>query len=78
MPIPINAAVDLRHDLDQSGCAYGQVSRERLSHIQDAVDRVENQVVKVEARLTYVLAALALQFVGFFITVVVFMLERAH
>ena len=78
MPVNINAAVDLRNALDHDGCAYGQVSRERLSHIQDAVDRVEAQTNRVEARLTYVLSALALQFVGFFIAVVVYLLQRAH
>jgi len=78
MPVPINAAVDLRNALDHDGCAYGQVSRERLTHIQDGLDRVEAQSSRVEARLTYVLAAIALQFLGFFIAVVVYVLERAH
>lgn len=78
MPVNINAAVDLRNALDHDGCAYGQVSRERLTHIQDGLDRVEAQTARVEARLTYVLSALALQFVGFFIAVVVYLLQRAH
>ena len=64
----------LAHELDQEGCAYGQVSRERLSHIQAAVERVADEVQRVETKLNYVLAAIGLQLFGFVLGVIVFLL----
>ena len=64
----------LAHELDQEGCAYGQVSRERLSHIQAAVERVAGAIERVETKLNYVLAAIGLQLFGFVLGVIVFLL----
>jgi hypothetical protein len=66
-----NTLAGLRHELDHDGCAYGQVSRERLSHVVDAVEGMER-------KLTYILGAVGLQLLGFFIGVVVYLLQRAH
>ena len=77
MPVPINVAT-FRPDLDRDGCAFGQVSRERMTGLQDALDRVEDHVVRVEARLNYVLAAVGLQLAGAFIAAIVFLIERIH
>jgi hypothetical protein len=57
----------LRHELDRDGCAYGQVSRERLSHVMEAVGSVDHKV-------NYVLAAVGLQLVGFVLAVIIFLL----
>ena len=68
----------VRFDFHQPSPDLAITIVERLTHIQDGLDRVEAQSSRVEARLTYVLAAIALQFLGFFIAVVVYVLERAH
>jgi hypothetical protein len=66
-----NTLAGLRRELDHDGCAYGQVSRERLSHVVDAVEGMER-------KLNYILGAVGLQLLGFFIGVVVYLLQRAH
>lgn len=68
--VVMNSVVGLRHELDRDGCAYGQVSRERIAHVMEAVEAVEH-------KLNYVLAAVGLQLVGFFIGVVLFLLNHA-
>ncbi len=62
-----NAMAGLRHELDRDGCAYGQVSRERINHVMVAVEAVEH-------KLNYVLAAVGVQLVGFVFAVLVFLL----
>ena len=62
-----NTVAALRHELDQDGCAFGKVSRERLNHVAEAV-------VAVDAKLNYVLAAVAVQLFGFLLGVVLFFL----
>ena len=57
----------LRHELDREGCAYGQVSRERLAHVMEEVEAVEQ-------KLNYLLAAVGMQLVGFVLSVLVFLL----
>ena len=59
----------LRRELDLEGCAFGQVSRERLSHVGEAVR-------SVDAKLNYVLAAVGLQLFGFLLTVVLYVLAH--
>lgn len=66
-----NSIAGLRRELDHDGCAYGQVSRERLSHVVDAVEGMER-------KLNYILGAVALQLAGFFIGVVMYLVQRAH
>ena len=57
----------LRHELDRDGCAYGQVSRERLTHVVEATEAVEH-------KLNYVLAAIGLQLLSFVFAVLLFLL----
>jgi hypothetical protein len=57
----------LRHELDHDGCAYGQVSRERIAHVIEEVEAVEHKV-------NYMLAAVGLQLVSFAMGVVMFLL----
>ena len=64
-----NTITALRQDLNRDGCAYGQVSRERLTHVAELAQSVEQ-------KLTYVLVAVGLQLVGFFIAVVLLVLNR--
>ena len=63
------AIVSLRHELDLEGCAFGQVSRERLDHVAAAVQ-------SVDAKLNYVLAAVGLQLFGFLLAVVLYFLAH--
>jgi hypothetical protein len=57
----------LRQELDRDGCAYGQVSRERITHLVEATAAVEH-------KLNYVLAAVGLQLLSFVFAVLVFLL----
>ncbi len=59
----------LRRELDLEGCAFGQVSRERLSHVAEAVR-------SVDAKLNYVLAAVGLQLFGFLLAVTLYVLAH--
>ncbi|HVA88254.1 MAG TPA: hypothetical protein VNL71_00285 [Chloroflexota bacterium] len=58
-----------RHELDLEGCAFGQVSRERLNHVAAALQ-------SVDAKLSYVLAAVGLQLFGFLLAVVLYFLAH--
>lgn len=60
---------ELRRELDHDGCAFGQVSRERVAHLADAV-------AALEQKLSYLLVAVSLQLVGFFLGVVLYLLNR--
>ncbi|MGH2346353.1 MAG: hypothetical protein ACRDG4_14095 [Chloroflexota bacterium] len=64
-----NGATALRRELDLEGCAFGQVSRERLSHVAEAVR-------SVDSKLNYVLAAAGLQLFGFLLAVVLYFLAH--
>jgi hypothetical protein len=59
----------VRRELDQDGCAYGQVSRERAAHLAEAVDRVDR-------KLTFILGAIGCQLLAFFFTVVWYALQH--
>jgi hypothetical protein len=61
------SVLGLRHELDHDGCAYGQVSRERLTHVGETVEAVNQKV-------NYVLAAVGLQLVSFVLGVIAFLL----
>ena len=69
MPVARTMMTALRHELDLEGCAFGQVSRERLNHVAAAVQ-------SVDAKLNYVLAAVALQLFGFLLAVVLYLLAH--
>ena len=64
-----NGMGTLRRELDLEGCAFGQVSRERLSHVAEAVR-------SVDAKLNYVLAAVGLQLFGFLLAVMLYVLAH--
>jgi hypothetical protein len=64
-----NGLGTLRHELDREGCAFGKVSRERLSHVAEAVR-------SVDAKLNYVLAAVGLQLFGFLLAVMLYVLAH--
>jgi hypothetical protein len=59
----------LRRELDLEGCAFGKVSRERLSHVAESVR-------SVDAKLNYVLAAVGLQLFGFLLAVMLYVLAH--
>ena len=61
----------LRDALDRDGCAFGQVSRER-------VDNVLAHVQGMEAKINIIAAGVALQLIGFFFAVVLFVLNHVH
>jgi hypothetical protein len=63
----VTSVSSLRHELDSDGCAYGQVSRERISHVIEQIESVDHKV-------NYVLAAVGLQLLGFMLGVVMFLL----
>jgi len=65
--MPATTLAALRRELDHDGCAYGQISRERLSHVLAAVE-------KIEQKTNYVLAAVGLQLAGFLLSVVLYLL----
>lgn len=60
----------LRDALDRDGCAYGQVTRER-------VDNLLARVQSIEAKVNVIAAGVALQLVGFFFAVILFLLNHA-
>ncbi len=66
----------LRRELDHDGCAFGQVSRERLDNLAERLDGVAAGVAGVERKLNYVLGAVGLQLFAFLLGVVAFTLQR--
>jgi hypothetical protein len=58
-------------DIDRDGCEFGRLSRERITWVTAAVD-------KMDKKLNYVLAAAGLQLFGFLLTVVGVMIYRLH
>jgi hypothetical protein len=67
----------LRRELDHDGCAYGQVSRERLDNLAERLDGVGEGVETLERKLNYVLGAAALQLFAFLLGVVAYILQRS-
>jgi hypothetical protein len=63
--------VTLRDALDREGCAFGQVTRER-------VDNMMAHLQNMDAKVNMIAAGVVLQLVGFFFAVIVFLLNHAH
>lgn len=63
--------VALREGLDHDGCAFGQVTRERL-------DNMVAQLQSVEAKLTMIAVGVGLQLVAFCFAVLLFRLNHAR
>ncbi len=63
--------VALRDALDHEGCAFGQVTRER-------VDNMVAHLQNIDAKVNMIAAGVVLQLVGFFFAVIVFLLNHAH
>ena len=61
----------LRDALDHEGCAFGQVTRER-------VDNVLARVQNIEAKVNMIAAGVALQLIGFLFAVILFTLNHAR
>ena len=60
----------LRDSLDRDGCAFGQVSRERL-------DNVAQDIKSIESKLSFVAGSVVLQLVSFVLAVMIFLLNHA-
>ena len=58
-----------KNDLDRDGCAYGQVTRERLTNLQEDVARIER-------KLDLVLTAIVLQLLSAVAAIAVYVVER--
>jgi hypothetical protein len=61
----------LRDALDREGCAFGQVTRER-------VDNMMAHLQNMDSKVNMIAAGVVLQLVGFFFAVIVFLLNHAH
>ena len=70
MAVPHTAAT-LRDSLDREGCAYGQVTRER---IDNALGRLE----RMEAKLNVLLGGVLLQLMGFVFGLLLFVLGHVR
>ena len=68
--MPANTINALRAGLDRDGCAYGQVSRERL-------DNLAQDIKSIESKVSFVASSVVLQLVSFVLAVMVFLLNHA-
>jgi hypothetical protein len=59
-----------RASLDRDGCAFGQVSRERVDHLAQ-------DIKSIEAKISFVAGSVVLQLVSFLLAVLVFLLNHA-
>lgn len=66
----INAAA-LREGLDHDGCAFGQVTRER-------VDNLVAHLQAMESKVNMIAAGVGLQLVAFFFAVIIFLLNHTR
>ena len=65
-----NSIHALRASLDRDGCAYGQVSRERL-------DNLAEDIKSIESKVSFVASSVVLQLVSFVLAVMMFLLNHA-
>jgi hypothetical protein len=65
-----SSVAQLRHDLDADGCAYGQVSRERIAHVVEGVERIER-------KLNYIIGAIGIQLVSFFFAMLLYVAQHS-
>ena len=68
--MPANTINALHTSLDRDGCAYGQVSRERL-------DNLAQDIKSIESKVSFVAGSVVLQLVSFVLAVMVFLLNHA-
>ena len=68
--MPTNTINGLRASLDRDGCAFGQVSRER-------VDNLAQDIKSIESKVSFVAGSIVLQLVSFVLAVMVFLLNHA-
>jgi hypothetical protein len=68
--MPANTINTSHASLHRDGCAYGQVSRERLDHLAQDIKSIESKV-------TFVASSVVLQLVSFVLAVMVFLLNHA-
>ena len=68
--MPANTINALRASLDREGCAYGQVSRERL-------DNLAEDIKSIESKVSLVAGSAVLQLVSFVLAVIMFLLNHA-
>ena len=66
----VNSVNALRDSLDRDGCAFGQVSRERL-------DNVAQDIKSIESKVSFVASGVVLQLVSFVLAVMVFLINHA-
>ena len=69
-PRYVNATA-LREGLDREGCAFGQVTRERLDNLAGHLEALDDKV-------TMIAAGVGLQLVAFFFAVMLFLLNHAR
>jgi len=67
--MPTNTINALRASLDRDGCAFGQVSRER-------VDNLAQDIKSIESKVSFVAGSVVLQLVSFVLAVMVFLLNH--
>jgi hypothetical protein len=65
-----SSVAQLRHDLDAGGCAYGQVSRERIAHVAEGVERIER-------KLNYIIGVIGVQLVSFFLAMLLYAVQHS-
>ena len=68
--MPTNSVNALHASLDRDGCAFGQVSRER-------VDNLAQDIKSIESKVSFVAGSIVLQLVSFVLAVMVFLLNHA-
>jgi hypothetical protein len=68
--MPTNTIHTLHANLDRDGCAYGQVSRERL-------DNLAEDIKSIESKVSFVASSVVLQLVSFVLAVMMFLLNHA-
>ena len=68
--MPANTINALRTSLDHDGCAFGQVSRER-------VDNLAQDIKSIESKVSFVAGSVVLQLVSFVLAVMLFLLNHA-
>jgi hypothetical protein len=68
--MPANTINALRASLDRDGCAFGQVSRER-------VDNLAQDIKSIESKVSFVAGSVVLQLVSFVLAVMLFLLNHA-
>lgn len=61
----------LREGLDREGCAFGQVTRERL-------DNLVSHLQTLDGKVNMIAAGVGLQLVAFFFAVMLFLLNHAR